>query len=86
MLDDCPSINSFRLRPDRKDFIMASIRPEIPYEDNLCKRPLCHTLSKALDISKAIARASNLLSRVRLIRSVNTVKTSAVDLDDRKPY
>ena len=60
--------------------------PDIPYDFSLWISPLCHTLLKALDISRATVRVSNVRSSDLLIRSVITVRMSAVEREERKPY
>ena len=48
--------------------------------------PSCQTLSKALDISRAMALEICPPSRAELILEVMAVRMSAVDLEARKPY
>ena len=47
-----PLRTTFCLRFFRKHFIKRRRFSEIPYRFNLSIRPSCHTLSKALDISR----------------------------------
>ena len=46
----------------------------------------CHPLSKALDILCAIARVAPDILKALAIPSDTTVRGSAVDQDDLKPY
>ena len=48
--------------------------------------PACQTLSKALDISSARAREALDLLKALAILSDTTVRRSAVDREDLKPY
>ena len=50
------------------------------------RRPACQTLSKALDISSATARVAPDLLKALAILSDTTVRRSAVDREDLKPY
>ena len=50
------------------------------------RRPACQTLSKALDISSATARVAPDLLKALAILSNTTVRRSAVDQEDLKPY
>ena len=50
------------------------------------RRPVCQTLSKALDISSATARVAPDLLKALAILSDATVRRSAVDQEDPKPY
>ena len=50
------------------------------------RRPACQTLSKALDISSATARVAPDLLKALAILSDTTVRRSAVDQEDLKPY
>ena len=50
------------------------------------RRAACQTLSKALDISSATARVAPDLLKVLAILSDTTVRRSAVDQEDLKPY
>ena len=53
---------------------------------SLWKRTACQTLSKPLDIASAIARVAPDLLKSLSILSDTTVKWSAVDWEDLKPY
>lgn len=59
--------------------------PQIQKLVGLCSSPLCYTLPKAFEISKAIAREMWLLSSASLILLVVIDKISAVDLGDERP-
>ena len=50
------------------------------------RRPACQTLSKALDISSATARVAPDLLKAVAILSDTTMRRSAVDQEDLKPY
>ena len=50
------------------------------------RRPACQTLSRALDISSATARVASDLLKVLATLSDTTVRRSAVDREDLKPY
>ena len=69
----------------RKEEIRPNIWPEISYELTLWRRPACHTLSKALDISIATARVAPDLLKVLAILSDTTIRRSAVGWEDLKP-
>ena len=71
----------------RKEEIRPNIRPEILSDLNLWRNPVCQTLSKPLDISSTTAQvvASDLLKTLAIL-SVTTVRRSAVDREDLKPY
>ena len=49
-------------------------------------RPACQTLSKALDIPNTTARVAPDLLKALAILSDTTVRISAVDWEDLKPY
>ena len=70
----------------RKDEIRPNIWLEIPQDLHLWRRPACQTLSKALDISSATARIAPDLLKALAILSDMTVRRSAVDREDLKPY
>ena len=53
---------------------------------SLRRRPLCQTLSKALEMSRAIVLLSKEESSELMIRSVITVSISAVEREERNPY
>ena len=50
------------------------------------RRPACQALSKALDISSATARVAPDLLKALAIMLDTTVRRSAVDREDLKPY
>ena len=50
------------------------------------RRPACQTLLKALDISSATAQVAPDLLKALAILSDTTVRRSAVDREDLKPY
>ena len=50
------------------------------------KKPACQTLSKALDISSDTVWVATDLLKALAIVSDTTVRRSAVDQDDLKPY
>ena len=50
------------------------------------RRQACQTLSKALDISSATAQVAPNLLKALAILSDTTVRRSAVDREDLKPY
>ena len=50
------------------------------------RKPACQTLSKALDISSATARVAPGLLKALVILTDTTVRRSAVDREDLKPY
>ena len=50
------------------------------------RRPACQSLSKALDISSATAQVVPDLLKALAILSDTTVRRSAVDREDLKPY
>ena len=52
----------------------------------MCIRATCQTLPKALDVSGATARVAPDLLKVLAILSGTTVRRSAVDQEDLKPY
>ena len=53
---------------------------------SLWKRSACQTMSKALNISSATAQAASDLLKALAILSDTTVRRSAVDPEDLKPY
>ena len=53
---------------------------------SLWRRPACQTLSKALDIPCVTARVSPDLLEALAVLSDKTVRRSAVDREDPKPY
>ena len=70
----------------RKDERSLNIWPKISQDLGLWRRPACQTLSKALDISSATARAASDLLKNQLILPDTTVRKSAVDREGLKPY
>ena len=50
------------------------------------RRPACQTLSRALDISSATVQVASDLLKVLATLSDTTVRRSAVDREDLKPY
>ena len=48
--------------------------------------PACQTLSKALDISSATARVARDMLKALAILSDTTVRRSAIDRENLKPY
>ena len=50
------------------------------------RRPACQTLAKALDISSTTAQVASDLLKVLAILSYTTIRRSAVDREDLKPY
>ena len=52
----------------------------------MLRRSACQTLSKALDISSATAPVAPDLLKALAILSDTTVRRSAVDREDLKPY
>ena len=69
-----------------KEEIRPDIWPEITYNLSLWRKQVCQTLSKALDISSATAWVAPDLLKALAILSVTTIKKSAVDWEDLKPY
>ena len=69
-----------------KEDIWLNIWPEIPYDLSLWWRSACQTLLKALDISRITAPVVSDLWKALAILSDTTVKRSAVDWEDLKPY
>ena len=55
----------------------------MPQDLSLWRRPACHTLSKALNISSARARVAPDLLKALPILSDTTVRRSAVDWEDQ---
>ena len=70
----------------RKEELRQNIRPEIPQDLSLWRRPTCQTMSTALDISSATTRVAPDLLKALAILSDTTVRRSAVDQEDLKPY
>lgn len=69
--------------PDRKDWEDSS-RDSTVGEFGQQPHPLPHTSSKAFEISKAITLEICLLSSVSRLPGILIVKTSAVDLEEKK--
>ena len=69
-----------------KKEIRSNIWPETPKDLSLWRRPACQTLSYALDMSSATARVATDLLKALAILSDTTVRRSAVDREDLKPY
>ena len=85
--DHLSSKTTSSLRPLQKEEIIWKMSSVTPYAFSLWSRPLlCQTLSKALEMSKATAQMASDKFKVLAILSVTTVRRSAVDLDDPKPY
>ena len=70
----------------RKEEIRSNIWPEIPSYLSLWRRPACQILSKALHISSVTARVASDLLKAIAILSDTTVRRSAVDRENLKPY
>ena len=92
-----PALTGYSCHPDfssrttqsylllRKEKIRPNIWLEIPQHLNLW-RPTCQTLSKALDISSATARAALDLLKAIALLSDTIVRRSTVDQEDLKPH
>ena len=80
--EDVPSRTTQSCLLLRKEEIRPNIWPEL----SLWRRPACQTLSKALDISSATGRVAPDLFKALVILSDTTVRRSAVDWEDLKPY
>ena len=72
--------------PEPLKAIRPNIWPEIPEDLSLQTRPVSQTLSKALDISSATAQVAPDLLKAFSVLSDTTVRRSAVDPEDPKPY
>ena len=70
----------------RKNKIRVNNWPEIPEDLILWTRPVCQTLSKVLDISSTRAWVAPDLLKVLTILSAATVRRTAIDQEDLKPY
>ena len=70
----------------RKKEIRPNVRPEIPKDLALWRRPACQSLSKALDISSAPASVAPYLLKALQVLSDTTARWSAFDREDLKPY
>ena len=82
--EDLPSRTTWSQLLLKKEEIRLNIWPEIPQELSLWKRPVCQTLSKALDILSATARVAPDVLKVPAILSDTTVRESAVGREDLK--
>lgn len=69
--------------PEIKDLIPEKTRSQLPLASNLCSNLLCHILTIAFEISRAITPEMFFLSSASLIPRVVIFKASAVELDDR---
>ena len=69
-----------------KDKLNPNTQPEIPQDLSLWRRPACHILSKALNISSATALAAPNLLQTLTILWDTTIRRSTVYQDDLKPY
>ena len=81
-----PSRTTWTLLLLRKEKIRLNIWSEIPQDLSLWRWPAYKTLPKALDISSAAARVAPELIKALAILSDTTMRRSAVDLEDLKPY
>ena len=85
--EDFPSRTTQSCLLLRIEEIRANIWPENQWDlISLRRRLTCQTLSKPLDISSATARVAPDLLKVVAILSDTTVRRSAVDQKDLKPY
>ena len=84
--EDFPSRTTESCLLLRKEEIRSNTWPETPKELSLWRRPACQTLSKALNISSATARVALDPLKALTILPDTTVRTSAVDREDLKPY
>ena len=84
--DDIPSTTTLRLRSERKLSNYLQSFGARPKEVSLARRFLCHTISKAFEMSKATARVSFLDSRVLFQIWVTYARMSPVDRCRLKPY
>ena len=85
--EDFPSRTTRSCLLLRIEEIRANIWPENQWDlISLQRRLTCQTLSKPLDISSATARVAPDLLKVVAILSDTTVRRSAVDQKDLKPY
>ena len=64
----------------QKDKMMPYTGPGIPYVLNFWRRPACHTITLALDISSVIAQIT------LIVLSNTTVTRSTVDQEELKPH
>ena len=62
--DRWPSRTTEILRPSRKDASNLCTWPTMPYEVSFWRRPWCHTLSNAFEMSNATETVSPCLSRI----------------------
>ena len=84
--EDFPSTTTLSYLLLRKEKIRPNIWPEIPLDLSLWRRSACQILSKALDILRATAWVAPNLLKALVILSDTTVRRSAVDQEDLKPY
>ena len=84
--EDWPSRTTISCLLVKKEEIWPNSWPKIPYDVSLWRRTACQTLSKALDISSAAARVAPDLWKALVVLSKTTVRRSAVDREDLKPY
>ena len=84
--DDFPSRTTRSSLVLRKEEIRQNIWPEVWQDVALWGRPVCQTLTKILDISSAKAGVAPELLKSLAILSDITVRRSAVDREDLKPY
>ena len=84
--EDFPSRTTLSSLLLRKDEIRPNIWPGIPRNLLLWRRPVCQTLSKALDISSVTAQVVPDLLKALLILSDTIVRRSAVHRENLKPY
>ena len=70
----------------RIEEIRGNIWPKNQWDLSLRRRLTCQTLSKPLDISSATTRVAPDLLKVLAILLDTTVRRSAVDQKDQKPY
>ena len=84
--EDFPSRTTQSCLLLRIEEIRANIWPENQWDLSLRRRLTCQTLSKPLDISSAAARVAPDLLKALAFLSDTTVRRSAVDQKDLKPY
>ena len=82
---DFPSRTTQSCLSLRKDEIKPNIWPGIPWELSSWRQS-CQTLLKVLVISRATARVALDLLKTLSVLSDTTVRRSAVDWEDLKPY
>ena len=69
---------NFSSRITQSHLLLTKDEPEIPQDLSLWRRPICQTLSKALDMSSATARVAPDLLKIVAILSDRTTRRSAV--------